>query len=241
MQPSSEPLTCYYPDGDTLRSRSVGTVLLRSCLDVPAPPAKLLADWHREIAQELDLQAGDVEPLRLAGARLRWPAMRACVQAVADWTQGLGLQRLADCDMALMACRGARYHHDGVQYGGKAFCNLFLSEDRHLDLHFPGTGERIPLVRGTVVVFDTGQPHAVIARQRGAFDAADFPTEPDCTQVFLTWELPIEDARLAHALQLRFDTDPANAGQLQEPQVWAHGAAARVCPQTGRWLALDVR
>ena len=73
----------------------------------------------------------------------------------------LGLPPLADCELALMACRGARYHHDGAQYGGAAFANLFLSEDRGLDLHLPLTGQRIPLTRGTAVGFDTGQPHAV--------------------------------------------------------------------------------
>jgi hypothetical protein len=138
-----------------------------------------------------------------------------------------------------MACRGARYHHDGAQYGGAAFANLFLSEDRGLDLHFPLTGQRIPLVRGTAVVFDTGQPHAVIERGATGFDAAHFAPERDCTQLFLTWELPIENPAVAQALQIQFDTDPAAANQLKEEQVWVNGQPGSVCPASGRWCATE--
>jgi len=151
----------------------------------------------------------------------------------------LGLPQLADCELALMACRGARYHHDGAQYGGAAFANLFLSEDLGLDLHFPFTGQRIPLTRGTAVLFDTGQPHAVIERGSTGFDAAHFAPERDCTQLFLTWELPIENAAVAQALQIQFDTDPAAAQQLKEEQVWVNGKPGSVCPASGRWCGSD--
>lgn len=230
----------YYWSGETIRSRSVSDVVLTGTLEVPAPPARLVADWNREIAQHLDLEPGEVEPLPLARTRLRWPEYRLCVQAVADWTRLLGLQEvLASSDVALMACRGARYHHDGERYGGAAFCNLFLSEDRGLDLHFPATGQRIPLVRGTVVIFDTGQPHAVIERSGSGFDVADFPPDPERNQVFLSWELPIEDAHVARALRIAFDIDPSTALRLEDEQVWLNGARARVCPATGRWYPAD--
>ena len=102
-----------------------------------------------------------------------------------------------------MACRGARYHHDAEQYGNFAFCNLFLSEDKGLDLHFPNLNLRIPLARGTVVIFDTAQTHAVIPRGVSAshgFKASDFPPELDCSQVFLTWELPLAKPHVAEVL-----------------------------------------
>jgi hypothetical protein len=142
---------------------------------------------------------------------------------------------LASGDVALMACRGAKYHHDGAQYGGAAFCNLFLSEDRGQDLHFPATGLRIPLTRGTAVLFDTGQPHAVIQRRSAGFNVADFPPEKDCTQIFLTWELPIENVNVAQALRIAFDIDPSTALQMEEEQVWLNGARSSVCPDSGRW------
>lgn len=202
-----------------------------------SPPARLVADWKREISQRLALEPGDVEPLPLARARVRWPDYRHCVQAMMDWTRTLGLQDvLASSDLALMTCRGASYHHDGARYGGSAFCNLFLSEDQGLDLHFPATGQRMPLARGSVVIFDTGQPHAVIDRSSSGFNGADFPPGRARDLVFLSWELPIEDVHVARALQIAFDTDPATALRLEDEQVWLDGARAEVCPSTGRWL-----
>jgi hypothetical protein len=223
-----------------MRSRSVSDVVFSGVLDVPAPPARLLVDWQRDIELRLGLEPGDVETLPLPRARTRWPDYRLCVQAMTDWTRSLGLgDVLGSSEIALMACRAARYHHDGAQYGGAAFCNLFLSEDKGLDLHFASTGHRIPLVRGTAVVFDTGQPHAVIARDRSGFDPADFPSERDCDQVFLTWELPIEKVQVAHALQIAFDTHPATALLLDEEQVQVNGTSVTVCPTTGRWKVAD--
>lgn len=235
-QRAPDILTAYYGSGEALRSRSVSAVVLCALLDVPAPPARLVADWQRDTALRLALEPGDVESLSLPRARTRWPDYRHCVQAMADWTRTLGLgEVLAESEVALMACRGAHYHHDGAQYGGAAFCNLFLSEDCGLDLHFASTGLRIPLVRGTAVVFDTGQPHAVIARHRSGFDAADFPADQDLTQVFLTWEMPIENALVAQALGIRFDTDPATALLLAEEQIRVNGEGATLCPTTGLW------
>lgn len=233
-----DELACFFWSGDVIRSRSVSDTILSGNLVVPTPPAPLTADWEREIAQQLQLEAGEVEPLSLPRARMRWPDYRQCVQAVADWTRSLGLQELlSTADVALMACRGANYHHDGNQYGGMAFCNLFLSEDKGLDIHFPAAGRRIPIRRGTVVIFDTGQPHAVIKRGGSGFDAASFGPGRDCSQVFLSWELPIENAQIAHALGIRFDTDPASAALLDESQLRLHGAPATVCAASGRWSA----
>ena len=229
-------LTSYFWSGDAIRSRSVSHVVLSGRVDVPAPPARLLADWARESSLRLGLEPGDVEALSLARTRMRWPDYRHCVQAMSDWldTQGLpGI--LAASEVALMACRGARYHHDGAQYGSAAFCNLFLSEDKGLDVHFPATGHRIPLTKGTVLVFDTGQPHAVIKRGNTGFNMADFAPERDCTQVFLTWELPIAHTNVERALQIDFDIDPATALQLEAEQVWRNGAPASVRPESGRW------
>ncbi|RYF35601.1 MAG: hypothetical protein EOO26_00025 [Comamonadaceae bacterium] len=231
---SDRLVSCFW-QGDAMRSRSVGTRLLSAALDVPAPPVRLLADWERELSLVLALTPGDVESLPLARARMRWPGYKDCVRTVADWTRSLGLgDVLAASDVALMACRGARYHHDGEQYGGAAFCNLFVSEDKGLDLHFAATGIRIPLVRGTVVIFDTCQPHAVIRRGSQGFDAADFETGPECTQVFLTWELPV--VAVATLMQIAFDTDRSAASTLRDEQLLLNGARGTVCPASGRWI-----
>lgn len=216
-----------------MRSRSVSDAVLSGTLGLPAAPAELVAQWERETAC-LDLDPGDVEPLPLELAQ--WPGYASGMQAVADWTRARGLRDvLAGTEVDLMTCRGARYHHDASRYGRAAFCNLFLSEEKGLDLHFPWTGHRIPLTRGTSVVFDTGQPHAVIQRHSSGFAAADFATGLDCTLVFLTWELPIEDVHVARALGIAFDIDTANAGRMTEEQLRRNGEPARVCPDSGRW------
>ncbi|BDT68246.1 hypothetical protein os1_24280 [Comamonadaceae bacterium OS-1] len=218
----------------------MGKTVLYGTVDVPAPPERLRADWERDIATQLCLEPGDVDTLPLARARMRWPDHPRCVQAVADWLHSLGMpDLLPGCDTALMACRGARYHHDGAQYAGAAFCNLFLSEDKGLDVHFPGTGQRIPLARGTVLVFDTGQPHAVIPRGSSGFDLADFPPGCDYSQVFLTWELPITHPGVARLLGVEMDTDPATALGLEGEQVWCGGAPASVCAESGQWRTSD--
>ena len=220
-----------------LISRSVSQTLLMNQLAVPAPPARLVADWEREMTHQLQLTPGDVESLPWARTQARWPALRQCVEAVADWTRVLGIgEALADAEVALMACRGARYHHDGAQYGGSVFCNVFLSEDCGLDLHFPGSGQRLPLVRGTAMLFDTCQPHAVIDRHSSGFEVADFPPERDCSQVFLTWELPLANPLVAAALGICFDPVPSSFDELGEAQVVLNGKTARVCERTGRWL-----
>lgn len=239
----SDLLVAYFStgDGDALRSRTISAIVLSSLLELPAPPAGLVADWQRE-TRRLGLEAGDVEPLSLARSRTRWPDYRLCVQAISHWMDSIGLPGLLeDSELALMACRGARYHHDAAQYGAAAFCNLFLSEDRGQDLHFPVTGQRIPLQRGRVVIFDTAQSHAVIKHDKDGFDPDDFPAEADGSQLFLSWELPIEQAGLARALGITFDIDPATAARLGQQQVWLDGAPAMPCPDSGRWSQIDAQ
>jgi hypothetical protein len=233
-------LTSWFWSGDAMRSRLVSDIVLSGTLDVPAPPVRLLADWQRETSSYLDLEPGDVEVMPLARARARWPDYTHCVQAVSDWMGSLELPAmLASCDVALMACRGARYHHDAAQYGGAAFCNLFMSEDRGLDLYFPCLDHRIPLTRGTAVIFDTAQPHGVIRRGGSGFSVADFTPGQDWVQIFLTWELPIEDAHVSDALKLAFDTAPCGSPQLDAGQVWLNGTPVSVCPESGRWRTVD--
>lgn len=246
MNRSSQPnripdgLTSYFWSGDTIRSRRVSDIVRTGIVEVPALPPRLLADWDREIASRMVLEPGDVEVMPLARARMRWPDYTRCVQSMSNWTGALGLPGvLAASDVALMACRGARYHHDGEQYGGAVFCNLFLSEDKGLDVHFPSLDLRIPLTRGTAVIFDTCQPHGVIQRHSGGFNAADFRPDQGYVQMFLTWELPIEDAHVGQVLDVAFDVDPSTASRLDAEQVRLNGEPVMVCPESGRWRRTD--
>jgi len=236
-----EGLACHYRSGEGMRSRGVGAALAFATLDIPEAPAAMAADWQREILQRLGLEPGDVEPMPLARTRMRWPGLRRCLQATEEWSAGrFAPDGLLDaCEPALMACRGARYHFDAEHYGAAAFCNLFLSEDKGLDLHFPAIGRRIPLCRGTAVLFDTAQPHAVIARHASGFEMSDFASGRDDTQVFLSWELPIEHAGVAAALGVDFDVDALEASRLHEEQVRLGGRRVRPHPATGAWETAD--
>jgi hypothetical protein len=237
----AQDLTVYYRSGDTLRSRSVGATVLSATLGVPAPTARLQSDWRREMVR-LALEHGDVEPLSLPRSRTRWPDYRHCVQAMADWasTQGMA-EALASSEVALMACIGTRYHHDAAHYGAAAFCNLFLGADEELDLHFPALKLRLPLELGSAVVFDTGQPHAVVVRDSGggisgSGKVAGMAQGRDFTQMFLTWEFAIDNPGVARGLGVRFDTDPTGASQHQEEGLWVNGATVQVCPESGCWV-----
>ena len=227
----------HFRSGEVMRSRSVSSKLPCGTTDIAPLPARLLSDCEREVRQQLSLEPGDVWPLSLVRARARWPGYRSNVQAMTEWLHALGLADvLAASDAALMACRGARYHHDAIPDGGKAFCNLFLSEDHGLDLHFPGAGRRIPLTRGSAVIFDTAQPHAVLPRGAVGFDAADFPPASHRTLLFLTWELPVENARVAQALGIAFEPARHNLAMTDEGHIELNGTRVELCPDTGRWL-----
>jgi hypothetical protein len=238
------PPTAYFLSEGVIRSRSVSPLVMQRTLAIPMPLASLVADWRREVAR-LGLEIGDIEPLPLARTIVHWPDYAHCVEAVSAWMQTLGLpDLLGSSEQALMACLGTHYHHDAAQYGSAAFCNLFLSEDRGMDLHFPALGKRVPLTRGTAVIFDTAQPHAVIPRSSEGFRVEDFASDQGCMQVFLTWELPIEHAHIKRVLQLDFDVDNsgsenADSLKLNEEKVCLNGAPVEVCPATGRWLPSD--
>lgn len=231
-----DALTASFRSGNAVRSRSVGTRLPSAILDVPTPPARLLADWQREASVHLGLEPGDIEALPLARTRLRWPELRLCIDAVTRWLLALGVPDMLDsCAMALMASRGTRYHHDGARYGSKAFCNLFVSEVGGTDFHFPAAAQRLALARGTAVLFDPCQPHAIVRHGAQGFDEADFAAAHEPPQVFLTWELPMEDARIQAALGVAFEAPGVPAAQPAADQVWRNGAPLRICPRTGRW------
>lgn len=239
-QTGAASLVAYFRSGAAIRSRSVGARVLHGMIEVPEIPLHVSADWDRETGQRMALQAGDVDPMPLARTQLRWKDYARCVRRMADWTAAQGLAGiLDDADAALMACRGADYHHDGMQYGGAAFCNVFLSEDKGLDVHFPQAGLRIPLLRGTAMIFDTCQPHAVITRGSSGYGEADFEPERDNAQVFLSWELPIENTHVVRALGVTLDVDASNAAMLDEDQVWCGGAPAVWRPDLGRWERND--
>jgi hypothetical protein len=109
----------------------------------------------------------------------------------------------------------------------------WMSEAKGLDLHFPYANKRIHLQRGSVVVFDTAQPHAVTARASMEFSEDAFTPERDCTLLFLTWELPITYPALASAHGLNTQTNTDSTLQLVSGQLLNNGELLHLCPRTG--------
>ncbi|RYZ12517.1 MAG: hypothetical protein EOO24_03060 [Comamonadaceae bacterium] len=243
---NAQRLTASYSEDLGRRCRTVGGRVQAGRIDLAPVPARLLIDWHRETIELNPLQVGDVEPLPLARAMARWPGYRSCVNAALGWMGSFGGDAVQpDDELALMACRGARYHHDAHRYAGSAFFNVFVCEDLGLDLHFPYLDHRIPLTRGTVVLFDTGQPHGVIRRDAVGFDPAGFDDGVDRLQCFLTWELSIERSGLAAALGVNFLAveEPAElvpdgtASDVGQPagRLRLGPGTVEVCAESGRW------
>ena len=85
------------------------------------------------------------------------------------------------------------------------------------------------------MIFDTAQPHGVIPRNSSGFSAADIPVNADHVQIFLTWELPIEDARVARALGVSIDIAAITDVAMASEDVFLNGERVVVCPETGRW------
>lgn len=232
-------LRVFYAHAGQRLQRNASARVLHDTLTIPQVPPRIQNDWAREVAA-LGLMHGDVEPLPLARTIMRWSDYSQCGAAVAEWLAQLGLPGLLSVDdLALMACLGTPYHHDAELYGDRVFCNLFLSPDCGMDLHFPALDRRIPLQQGTVVVFDTAQPHAVIPRTSEDFDRSDFAADSDCLQVFLTWELPLANTRLQEVLQIDVVTAPSlNASSDTSAAinaVWLGDVPVAVCPDSGCW------
>jgi hypothetical protein len=218
--------------------RYVSKQVLSAHIDIPALPSRLTTDCEREIRERFQLTPGDVEALSLARARTRWPGYRIYLQAIEAWMGECGMPGLlGGSEIALMACRGARYHHDANDYGGHAFCNLFLSEAKGLDLHFPYANKNIHLQRGSAVIFDTAQPHAVTSIASMEFSEDAFTPEKDCTLLFLTWELPITSPALASALGFNSQTVADSALQLVNGLLLHNNELLHLCPRTGKSIS----
>lgn len=254
---SHPPLTAHYAlDGQRWR-RPVSARTWSATLTLPPCPVAVLAEWTRCVQHELALAPGDVEVLPWGQTRRRWPAYRGCADAAAQALAGQGLDGLlADSPPTLMVCLGARYHHDAEQYGEAVFCNLFLCDEAGLDLHFPLSGQRLPLQRGTLVLFDPSQPHGVVARHSLGFEAPALSPAALAGQVFLSWELSLDHAALRDFMGTAIARDDPPDGLPADPPDdppgplctaptgpalgpgtalrWA-GVPGGVCPDTGDW------
>ena len=183
--------------------------------------------WTSHLSLPTDLCSGLTEYLQtqpcettgLVESHMRLPPtqrslLNALCITVAEQLQRWNLLKQEDVgtmqDAALlMSMRGALPHHDS--FVDNAETNLFWAialHDTDTDVLFGNLGQRVEQTRGTLLVFDAGQPHAVIAREhnvfmkshfkkarRQFFAGGDFPTAV-WKDVGVTFELPKGDARV---------------------------------------------
>ena len=68
------------------------------------------------------------------------------------------------------------------------------------------------------------------------FNGSDFPPDQDCTHVFLTWKLPVEQTDVEQTLQINFDINASTASQLDCEQIWLTGEPVAICPNSGHFI-----
>lgn len=75
-----------------------------------------------------------------------------------------------------LVSRGARPHTDvhNSEWHESLFC-VYVLEAGESDLYFPNLGLRIALKPGQLIIFDPGQPHAVVGSGAASFRNKDFP------------------------------------------------------------------
>lgn len=131
------------------------------------------------------LQEQPCETTGLVESHMRLPPtqrslLNALCLSVAEQLQRWALLKQEDVgtmqDAALlMSMRGALPHHDSFVPNAEA--NLFWAislQETDTDVLFGNLGQRIEQRCGTLLVFDAGQPHAVIAREHDVFMKSHF-------------------------------------------------------------------
>lgn len=127
-----------------------------------------------------------------------------------------------------LACTGASYHHDAESYTDEIFCVLWLSDDVEWDVYFPCLEKRIPLTYGTIFVFDSAQPHGVVARGETVFDEDTFEY---ATGVFAS-----QDLVLGHKARQRMGIKSCSRkGKTGMHVINSNAFREELSPSTGAW------
>lgn len=154
-------------------TRTISGRVEHALLDLPALDESQIEAWSSKMGADSPL-SGEILALgEVEGALVPAGAM----VAVKEWPASHGVATTGAHERAF-ACRGAPFHHDAESYPDSGFGVLWLADDTPWDLLFPFLKVRVPLEYGTVVMFDSAQPHAVVTRGSDAFDFERFSDAP---------------------------------------------------------------
>ena len=145
------------------------------------------------------------------------PWSRPAVHAQLAAALGAPLAAALRADFEWYVCRGAFYHND-AHYDARLF-GIWCIQAPPIDLVFSRVGVRVPLRRGTFVVFDPFEVHGVLGSCRSVYTATDY-REMD-SAVFLGFELDIT-AETARACDIGYD--------LEGPVI---SSRTRICASSG--------
>lgn len=173
MLQSATP-SCSLRNGDF---RTVFDGIWTEQLQADAKPYASILAYMR--SRPAETHAGVLNTLTRRGSTER-DALKAVCEDVADKLCAMELleplQRESVFAAAvLMSTRGAQPHFDGQSnaWRNRLFWALCL-EDTDTDVLFGNLKIRIPLSRGTFLVFDGNQPHCVLAREHDVFMKSHF-------------------------------------------------------------------
>lgn len=169
-------------------SRTIGNNVLHGRVPLPELTEVDNEQWSHHIAYAGMWDKGDVGNLGRE-SKLVQPWME---EAVEGWLSSQAVPSNRDPESVTpLACVGSGFHHDADSYANHMFCVLWLSHDLQWDLYFPFVDVRVPLHYGTVVLFDSAQPHGVVPRGACQFWPVDLEYE---TGIFVSKDIPITPA-----------------------------------------------
>ena len=103
------------------------------------------------------------------------PIPTTLVERAFEWMRAQGIPTPdAQREVSVGGCWASPYHEDGVHFSSSLFGVVWMAEEAGLDLVFPHIDVRVPLSPGVIVVFDPGQPHGVLWRNKKHYASQDY-------------------------------------------------------------------
>lgn len=222
----------FHSEGD--HSRNTSEKVFWGRLEIPALDSEVRDAW---IAQAIDRGLQDSGDITAVNAPARgWDAFEQVQTQLHRWAQQNGFeQAVANGSVSVLACYGASFHTDGDGFPDTAFCVVWLGQDCGQDLLFPHLDVRIPLTYGTVVLFDSAQPHGVVERGASQWVPDEyFERRGKLCQCFLSWDMEIHREELAALMEVSVEpTPPGRHASHMTPFI--EGYRADVEQDTGAW------
>jgi hypothetical protein len=135
-----------------------------------------------------------------------------------------------------LACRGASFHvdHFDANWPESLFWVVAL-EDSDFDVYFPENGIRIPIERGTLIVFDPLSVHGVVPRGALRFDEQDL-SKPNHPPVhFVSGSVPLGIAPWTRLVEVKSLEEATNAVDVID----LDSHLSCVDPNTGQWASIE--